>query len=237
MLGSFTQGATGFGFGLIAIGLFSIFLNVRDSLLILNVLTVVLSLHLLWKYHKFIQFKALMAWLLGASLVGRLLAFLFVHNFGDTLWMKKLLGLFLIGMAVYLIWSKRKQGNERKLMFRDHPAFASISGFLAGFIGGSFGVGGPFLVVYFLMLYEDKRHYIANMQLSFVVMGLVTLSAHGIAGDFTAELAWYSAVGIPLVLIGAFAGSKLFHKLPIHRIQQLAYSIVILAGVNTLFFS
>lgn len=235
LVGSLCQGATGFGFGLVSMGLLSIFMNVTDSLLINTSLTMALSFIILIKYWRFIDIKPVIYTLLPAALVGRGFAFYVLHTYGGTEWMKKGLGVFLIGMVVFLAWQRsREKLSGRKLDF-SRPAIGASAGVTAGFIGGVFGVGGPFLVMYFLARYADRERYTANLQVVFILLSLVTMSAHGIGGDFTASSVWYIAIGIPIISLGTYMGMLMFRSMPMHRLHQFIYSLIVFAGINVLF--
>lgn len=236
-IGSFCQATTGFGFGLICIGLLTIFLSVKECLLIINTLTIVMSFLILWRYRTYIRLKSLVIWLLPAAIAGRTLAFVSLKFFGEMDWAKKALGLFLLLMVVYLILQKRRSRDQTQDLRWERPGFAMGSGLLAGFIGGAFAGGGPFLVVYFLMKYADKKYYIANLQVVFFLQSIFTFGLHGMNGDYTAHVAIYMLAGIPVAMLGSYAGAKLFDRLPTARIQQAAYTIVLMAAVNAMIFS
>jgi len=236
LLGGFCQGSTGFGFGLLCIGLLTIFFSVIDSLLIISTLTLIIASSILYKYRQYVEIKSLLKWFLPAAIMGRILAFGFLHSYGDTSWIKQLLGIFLFVMLAMLIWQKLQSKEQLAKLKWEHPGFAVASGFLASFIGGSFAIGGPFLVIYFLMKYQDKKHYIANLQAVFSITCLMTLLLHLFSGDYTLNIALYTLLGIPAVLIGSMLGGKLFSRLPLQKIQYFAYGIVFLAALNAVMF-
>lgn len=49
-IGSFIQGASGFGFGLFSMGFLPLFLTLKDSTLLVLALTVVISLTILFRF-------------------------------------------------------------------------------------------------------------------------------------------------------------------------------------------
>lgn len=234
LVGSFCQGATGFGFGLIAMGLLSMVMSVTDSLLLNTALTSFLTLIILHKYWRYIDVKPLLYSLLPAALVGRVSAYFFLHAYGGTDWIRKVLGLFLIGMVLFLIWQKRRETITGTKLDWSSPVLGAVAGLAAGWIGGVFGVGGPFLVMYFLARFDDKERYTANLQAVFLLLSVITLTAHGLGGDFTGTLALYIALGLPLIGIGTYAGMRLFDRLPMQRLHYVIYSIILFAGVNAL---
>lgn len=167
------------------------------------------------------------------ALAGRVLSFFILSFYGETEMMRKLLGLVLIGMVVYLYVSEK---NTYTPSF-EKPLFPMLIGLTGGMIGGIFAVGGPFFVFYFLMRYKEKERYNANLQASFIIMNSFTIILHGIHGDFTGSFALYFLLGIVAVLAGVHIGLKWFERLPHTRIKKLASLIVLIAGMNLLVFS
>ncbi|AGT30763.1 hypothetical protein M493_02145 [Geobacillus genomosp. 3] len=231
-VGSFIQGASGFGFGLFSMGLLPILLPFKNSTLLVLALTIVISLHVAVKFRKYIQVKDLLS-ILSFALAGRVLSFFILSFYGETEMMRKLLGLVLIGMVVYLYVSEK---NTYTPSF-EKPLFPMLIGLTGGMIGGIFAVGGPFFVFYFLMRYKEKERYNANLQASFIIMNSFTIILHGIHGDFTGSFALYFLLGIVAVLAGVHIGLKWFERLPHTRIKKLASLIVLIAGMNLLVFS
>lgn len=232
LIGGFIQGASGFGFGLFCMGLFPFFLPLKSSTLIIVALTVIISLNIVIQLRKYILIKDLY-YLLSFALAGRILSFYFLNHFGDMDILKKILGFILIGTVIYLNLNKKGLSTSSN----DKIYYAMIIGIIGGFIGGVFAVGGPFFVLYFLMRYNEKNHYNANLQITFVVLNSFTTILHGVNGDFTNTLWLYLILGIVVVLIGVNLGLKWFQYLPNEMIKKMASVIVLLSAVNLIFFA
>ncbi|WP_407267805.1 sulfite exporter TauE/SafE family protein [Radiobacillus sp. PE A8.2] len=232
-LGSFIQGSSGFGFGLVCMGVISIFLSVEESMLIVLALTAFLSSGILLKYRRYIIWKDIVPITISAS-IGRALAFVFVIYFGETEFIKIILALVLISMVVYLY--KNRQLSETSNTSNNYIISLCV-GCIGGFIGGAFAIGGPLFVIYFLMRYEDKRSYTANLQLTFILLNLFTIVAHWINGDLTDSFYHYFILGTVIVLIGVTLGLKIFDLLSTKIIQNIAFTIITLAAINLIVMS
>ncbi|OIJ15504.1 hypothetical protein BKP35_00470 [Anaerobacillus arseniciselenatis] len=232
LIGSFIQGVSGFGFGLFAMGFLPLFFTVKESALFVMSLAVVVSACIIARNYKHIVLKAVLI-LLGASLAGRVISFFILNAFGEMDVMKKLLGLFLIAMVIYLFFNKKEPSEA--MMKR--PIIPLIFGFFGGFIGGIFAVGGPFFVFYFLLVFKDKYKYSANLQAVFFVNNAFSLMLHGFNGDFNSEFLLYFLVGVVTVVIGSNIGMKMFDKLPRETIKKFAMYVVLVAGLNLIIFS
>ncbi|WP_385941756.1 sulfite exporter TauE/SafE family protein [Thalassorhabdus alkalitolerans] len=231
VIGGFIQGASGFGFGLVAMGFLPLFLTLKESTLIVIALLFVASLSIVRKMYQYIELKGLLLIILPA-MAGRVFSFFILTAYGDMDVLKQVLGFFLIGMVIYLLLKKKASPSaEMKLVT------PLVLGFLGGFIGGIFAVGGPFFVFYFLMLYQDKYKYNANLQVTVVITSLFTLLLHGLNGDFDVSLFGYILAGILGVFLGTALGLKWFENLPAAFIKNLAMIMVLLAAINLILFS
>ncbi|NEU30489.1 sulfite exporter TauE/SafE family protein [bacterium LRH843] len=232
LIGSFIQGTTGFGLGLFAMGFLPMLLPLRDSSLLVMSLAAILSLSIVIKMYKYIEIKSFWV-ILAAAFTGRILSFIFLTSFGDIDSMKRLLGIFLISMVVYLLFFNKKEASSSMM----HPVVPIILGFCGGFIGGVFAVGGPFFVFYFLMLYKEKHSYNANLQLTLFLSNLFTIILHTIHGDLNLNHSMYFLIGIFSVIIGSSVGLRLFERIPREKVQRSAMAVVLIAGLNLLIFS
>ncbi|WP_227938186.1 sulfite exporter TauE/SafE family protein [Alkalihalobacillus deserti] len=232
LIGGFIQGASGFGFGLVAMGFLPLMLSLKESTLIVIALLLVASLSIILKVYKYIELKALFV-IIGSALIGRIISFVVLITYGELEALKQFLGFFLLGMVIYLFLNKKK--NPSKIAMK--PLIPITLGFLGGFIGGVFAVGGPFFVFYFLMLYEEKHKYNANLQVTVVITSSFTLLLHGVNGDFSSTFYLYFLIGVVGVFIGTMLGLKWFEKLPSNLIKKFAMVMVTIAAINLILFS
>lgn len=226
-IGSFIQGASGFGFGLFSMGFLPLFLTLKDSTLLVLALTVVISLTILFRFFKLINWRNITIILIGA-LTGRVCSFYFLNTYGDMDWVKKILGFILIAMVIYLLTTKEKTTSSP--LYKKVP-FTVFIGLIGGFIGGVFAVGGPFFTFYFLMRYKEKNEYNANLQASFIITNGFTLTLHGINGDYNPSLWFYLLPSLFVILIGTKLGLRWFEHLPRTLIKKVVCIIILISGV------
>lgn len=232
LVGSFIQGTTSFGMGLFAMGLLPFILPFKDSSLLVIALLTLGSLSIVLKLYRHIVFRSFIV-ILTTALGGRILSFFFLDAFGDMDFLKKWLGILLIGIVLYLIFSKNKETSTAML----HPITPVFLGFVGGFIGGAFAVGGPFFVIYFLLLYKDKLSYNANLQTTFFITNLFTVILHMVNGDFHTSLYFGFIVGMIAVILGINIGLRVFGKVSRDWVQRFAMAIIFISGVNLILFS
>ncbi len=232
LIGSFLQGASGFGFGLFSMAFLPFMFTLKDSSLLVISLALVTATMIFIKVHKHIDLRKL-SYLLSAAIVGRIGAYFILHHFGEMDVLKKVLGFVLIGMVVYIMLRPEPEDVIRK----EKISVPIVLGFVGGFIGGIFVVGGPFFVFYYLIACKDKYTYTANLQATFAVTSIVTIVLHGVSGDFSPHFLLYFLVGVVSVLVGTRLGMAWFDRLSRKKIQTFASILVALAGLNLIFFS
>jgi uncharacterized protein len=230
-IGSFFQGASGFGFGLFSMGLLPSLLTLKDSTLLVLALTVVISLDLAIRFRSYIKLKEIL-FIVSSALVGRVLSFFILTSFGDMDQMKKLLGFLLIGLVIYLVINEKNNVAPR---FKK-TYFPILIGFIGGVIGGVFAVGGPFFVFFFLMRSAEKNSYNANLQATFVIINCFTMVLHGINGDITNSFFINFLLGLFAVLIGVHLGLRWFKRLSTQFVKRLASIIVLISALNLIIF-
>lgn len=233
LIGSFIQGVSGFGLGLISMSFLPLLLPLKDSTLLVLVSTAVISLKIVYKYRTSIRWKAII-YILIFALVGRMCSFFVLNEFGELVIMKKLLGVLLIGFVFFLF--KKDSINPDSHIIKKKP-FTAFIGFLGGLIGGIFAVGGPVFVIYLLLRFSEKIEYNVNLQTVFLLTNIFTILLHLSNGDFHHDLGTYVIIAIVPVLLGVQFGLHWFEKLPNHHIKRLASYIVLLAGLNLIFFT
>jgi uncharacterized membrane protein YfcA len=102
-------------------------------------------------------------------------------------------------------------------------------GFLAGFFGALFGVGGGIVIVpllVFLVGFDQRRAAATSLAAILVssVAGAATYALHGDVKPGAAAL-----IGIP-AMAGVIAGASLQQRIPVHRLSYLF--ALLLAGVG-----
>ncbi|PYZ92726.1 hypothetical protein CR194_13810 [Salipaludibacillus keqinensis] len=232
LIGSFIQGVSGFGFGLIAMSFIPLLFTIKESTLLVVSLALVLSISIAIQLFRHIRWRSLIV-LLGAAFVGRIGAFFILDIYGELDIMKVLLGVFLIGVVIYLFNSKTPSVNHQT----NRTWLPVVMGFLGGFVGGIFAVGGPFFVFYLMLIFSDNKYaYSANLQITFVFTNFITVFLHGINGDFSGDFLIYFLIGVVSVLIGSRIGILCFAYISQQNIKKLAGVVVAVAAVNLILF-
>lgn len=228
-IGSICQGYSGIGFGILSVGILTMYLPVKDSTLLILALTCILSVSIMMKLRHHVRLKAMYLFLICAF-AGRGVSFLILGHYGNALWMKKVLGVILILLVLRMIFSRAKSSS----WIAENVVATGAIAFIGSLVGGLFAVGGPILVIYFLARFADKKEYQANLQLAFLSSNLLTLTMHGIKGDIPETVLYYFIPCAIAAYIGVRIGQMLFHRLSTVWVQRIAYGIVFVSGVQLL---
>ena len=100
----------------------------------------------------------------------------------------------------------------------------------AGFLGGTFNVHGPPLVVYGTARGWSPVRFRAIMQAYFLAAGLILVPAHAGFGRLTSQVVVWVALSMPAVLAALLLGGWLNRRIPVDRFRLVAYALLALLG-------
>lgn len=226
--GAMIQTVSGFGFGIFSMCLLPFFMpGYITAAIVSNMCSVLLTIFILAKMYKKIRWRALI-FTLGAYFVVSVFIVRFQKTQSDNS-LKKLLGVFLIGLSIYFFLSK----SNHKI--KPTPISAVIAGSLSGVTGGLFGASGPPVVMYFLGATDDNDEYIATIQSFFLIACSYLVLVRALNGLFSADCIKYWAVGAIGVFPGMFLGTRLRAKIKPEFLKRLVYIFMAASGIVMLF--
>lgn len=221
------QGAAGFGFGLISVGILGWVAPDLKSATILPLLgSLALTTTMLIKLRGHVRLDRV-GIPLSCSLIGVPLGAYFLAS--AQVWMIRLgLGLLLLGSAAYA--THPQMGNKRW-----HRVYAGAPlGLFSGVLGGAFNTGGPPAIAYMTTQKLPHVEYVASLQLMFCLAGvvrLVSLTGFGMIGG---DIALLSTTGIAAAVVGSLVGMTILHKIPELWMRRAVISMQVLLGVSYL---
>ena len=141
------------------------------------------------------------------SLLGIPLGVLLLAKTNDHL-VRLILGLVIVGFSVHALTF----GGRRRLE-RDHPGWLAFCGFVAGVLGGAYGMNGPPLAVYGALRRWSPQQFRATLQGYFLPASGLLLVAYWLTGLLTPAVAHYYVVSLPFVLVAIFLGRFINQRL------------------------
>jgi uncharacterized membrane protein YfcA len=217
------RSAFGFGEALVSVPLLALFMpiNVATPLAVLLSITVA-GIILVQDWRKV---HARSAWLLILStLFGIPLGLLLLRTAPEQI-VKAILGAVIIGFSIYSLIGQRQLELKS-----DRPAW--VFGFVAGILGGAYGMNGPPLVIYGSLRRWSPEHFRATLQGYFLVASLVGMAGYGLFGLWVPAVTRYYLLSLPAALAAIFLGRRINQRLKAHTF--IRYVHVGLLGVGTI---
>ncbi|MCJ2163932.1 MULTISPECIES: sulfite exporter TauE/SafE family protein [unclassified Pseudodesulfovibrio] len=226
LVAAFLQGLTGFGFGLIALPLLGLFLNIKTCVPLMVLLAVLISLYLSIRLRDSIHLKSIFTLML-ATLPGIPLG-VYVLKHVSTQTLSIGLGILMILFTSHQLLYKPK---SRQLK----PIFTVLAGLLSGFLGGSIGAGGPPVIIYTALQPWSKDQVKATLACYFAISGLIIIASHAISGMITHEVLRLYSMSLPALVAGIYLGTLAYKHISDHGYRKLAFILVFLLGLMMIF--
>jgi hypothetical protein len=223
---AFLQGLTGFGFGLIALPLLGLFLDIKTIVPLMILLAVIISIYLSFCLRKSINLKCAFT-LLAASLTGIPLGVYALKQISPQ-GLSICVGVIMVAFTSY------------QLLVRPNPRpfgrrLTVLAGFCSGVLGGSLGVSGPPVIIYTTLQPWPKDRAKATLACFFALSNMFIIAAQAMSGMITVEVLHLYALCLPALLTGIFLGVKAYAHLSDIGYRQLALALVFLLGCMMLY--
>ncbi len=194
----FVRGVAGFGSALVASPLLAQLLPLSFVVPMVVILDNSGSIIQAWRHRRLIVWQDLRP-LLPFSFIGIALA-MFLHALIDGQLLKRLLGGFVFLFGVYQFLPQPSTHLSRR--------WAAPAGLLGGLVGGLFGTGGPFYVMYFRLRQLEKTVFLATIAMLWVVDGGLRILGFALGGHYQARHFWLLVAMAPAAWLGLHWGQK-----------------------------
>lgn len=140
------------------------------------------------------------AGLVLSTVLGIPLGLLILTNPHQNL-VKAALGILIILFAVYSLLARDILHLEQ-----EHRPLLLLSGFLAGILGGAYGMNGPPLVIYGSLRRWSPQHFRATLQAYFLPASILGMIGYASAGLWTPPVTHTFLLSVPVMLPAVFLG-------------------------------
>ncbi len=224
LIASLIRSAFGFGEALIAVPLLAFFipLEVAAPLAVLVSITIA-TIVVIQDWRKIHLFSA--GWLVLATVFGIPLGLALLKS-RHQLMVKAALGAIIVAFSIYSLI-----GRAPLELKRDHRGWLLGCGFLAGVLGGAYGMNGPPLAVYGTMRRWTAQHFRATLQAYFLPASVIGMCGYGLTGLWTRTVTHYFLVSIPAVFLGVGVGRAINHRLRGEIFLKYIYMGLAITGV------
>lgn len=234
LVAGFTQGATGFGFGLVVMSVLPHVFDVREAVPLVSVFGLVVSLTLLWRYRAFVDPRRFLP-VLGGVAIGTPIGVLYLRTV-DPRAVTLTLGAFLVIFAAtsFLRESRARDARPRVRVGR---RWGPLAGLFGGLIGGAFNTGGPPIIVYATARGWEAGTFKANLQVLFLFNTVTQIALFASWGMLTPQILRLDLIGLPALLIGLGAGIWASSRLDAVMFRRIVLVLLLVFGVVFLFRS
>jgi uncharacterized protein len=213
----------GFGEGLIAVPLLALILPVEIAAPVVVLLSITIAAVVVMQDWRKIHVRST-GWLLAPTFVGIPLGIALlrsVHQNG----VKAALAILIIAFSGYSLVGKRPPELRE-----DSRGWLLGCGFLAGVLGGAYGMNGPPLVIYGAMRRWSPQHFRATLQGYFLPASLVAMAGYWLAGLWVPAVTHDYLISLPAALPAIFLGRVLNHRLRGEAFLKYVYGGLVCVG-------
>jgi uncharacterized membrane protein YfcA len=196
-LATFIRSAFGFGEALVAVPLLALMMPVERAAPVAVLVSITVAGVVLAQDWRHVHFKSA-GRLALSTLAGMPLGLLLLTEVaGHTV--KAILAVLIIAFSAYsLLGRKRAALRDDRLVW--------FFGFVAGVLGGAYGMNGPPLVIYGTLRGWSPQHFRATLQGYFLPASLMGMCGYGLAGLWTPAVTRAYLMALPAVAAAIFLG-------------------------------
>jgi uncharacterized membrane protein YfcA len=218
---TFIRSALGFGEALVAVPLLALTLPVQVAAPLAVLVSITVAVVVVIQDWRNVHVRSA-GWLVLSTLFGIPLGLLLLKTVPESI-VKSILGVFIIAFAIYSLAGRKPELHSDRL--------APLFGFLAGILGGAYGMNGPPLVVYGVLRRWQPAQFRATLQGYFLIASIVGMAGYALTGLWTRTVSSYFLLSLPLALIAIFLGHAIHRRLSGDRFLICVNAGLALIGV------
>jgi uncharacterized membrane protein YfcA len=196
----------GFGEALIAVPLLALRLPVNVAAPLAVLVSITVAAVIVVQDWRKIHLRST-GWLVLPTLFGIPLGLLLLTS-GHHRAVKASLAIVIMAFSIYSLIGKKPPE-----LHSDSRIWLLGCGFLAGVLGGAYGMNGPPLAIYGAMRRWSAQHFRATLQGYFLPASLIGMAGYWVAGLWVPAVTRYYLFSLPLTLLAVVLGRWLNHRL------------------------
>lgn len=219
----FSHGVTGFGVGIVAISLLTLFLPIYYAAALAALAAFTTGLVILLVYRNSFTLRPVLRLLMG-SLPGIPVGMFLVRKLNEDIALS-LLGVVIIAFALFSL-------SRPHLPKIKYPWYAYLFGFGSGSLAGAFNAGGPFAIIYGLCSGWDEKEFKSNIT-GYMMINMATLIVmHGAHGNLPSTNLKVFALVAPILVAAVLLGLKSAQYLNPLTLKRVVLVFLLLIGVK-----
>jgi len=216
---------SGFGFGesLIAVPLLALYLPLEIAVPVSVLVSITVAAMIIVQDWKKIHVRSA-GWLVFFTFLGIPFGLSLLVSADEQL-VKICLATVIIGFSLYSLC-----GRSIKLESESWVGLF-MCGFIAGILGGAYGLNGPPLVMYGSMRRWSAQHFRATLQGYFLPASLIGMAGYWIKGLWVSEVTGFFLWSLPAVVLATFLGRMINQRMEGDKFFTYVYVGLIGIGI------
>jgi len=223
-IASLIRSTFGFGEGLIAVPLLALIIPIEIAAPVAVLLSITIAAIVVVQDWRKVHLRAT-GWLLGPTFLGIPLGIVLLVSVHQHL-VKGGLAIIILAFSGYFLL-----GNHVPELRADNRVWLVGCGFLAGVLGGAYGMNGPPLVIYGAMRRWTPQHFRATLQGYFLPASVVAMFGYWFADLWVPAVTHYYLISLVVVIPAIFLGRFLNHRLKGDTFLRFVYLGLVCVGV------
>ena len=223
-LATLIRSTFGFGEALVAVPLLALVLPIAVAAPLAVLLSVTIAAVVVVQDWSHVHVSSA-GWLLAPTLAGIPLGVALLASTHQQL-VKAMLAVVILVFAGYFLL-----GRNPPRLHDDHRAWLLGCGFLAGILGGAYGMNGPPLVIYGAMRRWSPQHFRATLQGYFLPASVLTMAGYWFTGVWTRSVTHDFLVALPAAIPAIFVGRFLNRRLHGDRFLKYVHAGLFCIGL------
>ncbi len=221
-MAAMTQGATSFGFSLIAVPLLGIMFPLQVVVPVLMIYSLILNSLILYNIREHVQLKKIII-LVVFGMIGTPFGVYLLKVLEENT-----LKLF-VGIIIVIVAAVNLSGVHFKIK-NDRAAFIPV-GFASGLLNGSVSLGGPPIVLFLNNQKVEKQIFRGNLTLYFWMINLFSIPTYFFSGLITTEVISYSVYLFPGLILGTLIGIHMGNQVEEQLFKKISMSLIMGMGI------
>jgi len=221
----------GFGEALIAVPLLALTIPIEIAAPLAVLLSIAIAAVVVVQDWRKIHIRSA-GWLLAPTFAGIPLGVWLLASAHQRA-VKAALAIVIMGFSGYSLLSTRLRAKPPRLE-RDSPPWLLGCGFLAGVLGGAYGMNGPPLVLYGAMRRWSPQHFRATLQGYFLPASIGAMAGYWLAGLWVPAVTHYFLLSLTVAVPAIFLGRMLNHRLRGDAFLEIVHGGLVCIGITLL---
>jgi hypothetical protein len=216
------RSALGFGEALLAVPLLVLRIPLQVAAPLAVLISITIAGYIVAQDWRHVHFKSA-GWLVFATVFGIPLGLMLLtssHQHG----VKLALAVIIICFATLSLIGKPPE------LHSDSKIWLLGCGFVAGILGGAYGMNGPPLAAYGTMRRWSAQHFRATLQGYFLPASVLGMLGYCWKGLWVPSVTHYYLLSLPVTIPAIWAGRAVNHRLPVDQFRKYIYCGLIIIG-------